>query len=143
MKHAVPLLFVGIDPDTGKTNSPTVWVDQEKRELVFQGWDPDPQTLAECADFERRRATGERDTDPASAYWAPWVDLIGRTRARGVVVRRARIVSEPVSEYLNHFTGDGASAGAEITEAPEAAKLCASAFEAVWDRAIPHDRYGL
>jgi hypothetical protein len=142
----------------------------------------------EAADFERWRATGERDTDPASAYWAPWVDLIGRTRARGVVVRRARIVSEPVTEYIryehagtvvnvaagelvrwlprrqagdialpgndfwlfdgqivhwNHFTGDGASAGAEITEAPEAARLCASAFEAVWDRAIPHDRYGL
>lgn len=48
----MPLLFVGIDPDTGKTNSPTVWVDQEKRELVLQGWDPDAQTLAECADFE-------------------------------------------------------------------------------------------
>ncbi|WP_435172554.1 DUF6879 family protein [Actinacidiphila sp. bgisy145] len=140
----------------------------------------------EAADFERWRATRERDVDPASAYWAPWVDLIGRTRARGVTVRRARIVSEPVTEYIryeyagtpvnvaagelvrwlprrrasdlalpgndfwlfdeewvhwNHFTGDGASTGAEIVNSPEATKLCASAFEAVWDRAVPHDQY--
>lgn len=46
------LLFVGIDPDTGKTNSPTVWVDQQKQELVLQGWDPDQATLAEAAAFE-------------------------------------------------------------------------------------------
>lgn len=29
------LLFVGIDPNTGDKQSPTVWVDQEKQELVF------------------------------------------------------------------------------------------------------------
>ena len=46
------LRFVGIDPDTGKNNSPTVWVDQEKRELVLQGWKPDDDTLAECERFE-------------------------------------------------------------------------------------------
>jgi len=140
----------------------------------------------EAADFEHWRATGERDTDPRSDYWAPWVDLISRARARGVVVRRARIVSEPVTEYIryehagtavnvaageevrwlprrrasdlalpgndfwlfdgelvnwNHFSGDGASVGSEITEVPAAAKLCSDAFEAVWDRAIPHDQY--
>lgn len=142
----------------------------------------------EATDFEHWRATGERDVDPASDYWAPWVDLIGQTRARGVTVRRARIVSEPVTEYIryehagtpvnvaagedvrwlprrrasdlalpgndfwlfddewihwNHFTGDGASTGAEITHSPEAAKLCANAFEAVWERAIPHDQYAI
>lgn len=35
-----------------------------------------------------------------SAYWAPWVALVERTVARGVVMRRARIVSEPVTEYI-------------------------------------------
>jgi len=45
------LLFVGIDPDTGKTNSPTVWVDPEKRELVLQGLKPDATLEAECAAF--------------------------------------------------------------------------------------------
>lgn len=56
----------------------------------------------ERADFEQWRATGRRDVDPASDYWAPWVDLISRTRAGGVTVRRARIVSEPATEYIRY-----------------------------------------
>ncbi|GAA5022690.1 hypothetical protein [Streptomyces siamensis] len=48
----MPLLFVGIDPNTGDKQSPTVWVDQEKQELVFQGWKLDPELEAECAAFE-------------------------------------------------------------------------------------------
>lgn len=46
------LLFIGIDPNTGDKQSPTVWVDQEKRELVFQGWKPGPELEAECAALE-------------------------------------------------------------------------------------------
>ncbi|MBH1938786.1 hypothetical protein I5Q34_31770 [Streptomyces sp. AV19] len=140
----------------------------------------------EAGDFARWKAVGERDVDPGSDYWAPWVDLIRRTVARGVVVRRARIVSEPVTEYVryehagtsvnlaageqvhwlsrrqasdialpgndfwlfdgrlvmfNHFTGDGASAGPSVTEDPATAKLCAAAFEAVWERGTPHEKY--
>lgn len=121
-----------------------------------------------------------------ASWWRPWLDLIERTVARGVVVRRARIVSEPVTEYIryehsgtftnvlageqvrwlprrqasdlalpgndfwlidghlirwNHFTGDGASAGGEMSDDPAAAKLCAEAFEAVWERAVPHEQY--
>ncbi|KNB51988.1 DUF6879 family protein [Streptomyces caatingaensis] len=140
----------------------------------------------EADDFERWKRTGQRDIDAGSDYWAPWVELIARTVARGVVVRRARIVSEPVTEYIryehagtqvnigageqvrwlprrrasdialpgndfwlfderlvmfNHFTGDGASAGPSVSEDPDVAKLCASAFEAVWERGIPHEEY--
>jgi hypothetical protein len=141
---------------------------------------------SEAAAFARWEQTGEVDDDPDSPYWAPWTQLVRRTVARGVAVRRARIVSEPVSDYIryehagtvvnvaageqvrwlprrrasdlclpgndfwlidgrlirwNHFTGDGASAPGEISEDPAAARLCAKAFEAVWDRAIPHDEY--
>ncbi|MFD4576286.1 DUF6879 family protein [Streptomyces sp. NPDC058417] len=46
--------------------------------------------------------TGAADTDPDSAYWRPWTELIRRTVARGVPVRRARIVSEPVSDYVRY-----------------------------------------
>ncbi|MCX4973283.1 hypothetical protein [Streptomyces sp. NBC_00620] len=46
------LLFIGIDPNTGDKQSPTVWVDQEQQELVFQGWTPGPELEAECAAFE-------------------------------------------------------------------------------------------
>lgn len=46
------LLFIGIDPNTGDHESPTVWVDDEKQELVLQGWKPGPDLEAECAAFE-------------------------------------------------------------------------------------------
>ncbi|MFB6960188.1 hypothetical protein ACFCYB_24985 [Streptomyces sp. NPDC056309] len=46
------LQFIGIDPNTGDDESPTVWVDPEEKELVFQGWKPGPELEAECAAFE-------------------------------------------------------------------------------------------
>jgi hypothetical protein len=48
----VTLRFIGIDPNTGDDESPTVWVDQERGELVFQGWKPGTELEAECAAFE-------------------------------------------------------------------------------------------
>jgi hypothetical protein len=44
---------------------------------------------------------GHRD-DPADrdSWWRPWLTLMEESTARGVVVRRARIVSEPVTEYI-------------------------------------------
>ncbi|HEY5837176.1 DUF6879 family protein [Streptomyces sp.] len=56
----------------------------------------------EADDFTQWQTTGQRDAEPGSAYWAPWVDLISRARQRGVTVRRARIVSEPVTEYIRY-----------------------------------------
>jgi hypothetical protein len=142
----------------------------------------------EADDFQQWKDTGWRDSDPGSAYWAPWVDLIQRTTARGVTVRRARIVSEPVTDYIryehagasvnvfageqvrwlprryavdlllpgcdlwifdgsrvlfNHFSGDGDWADPPLELRTEAgiAKQCGDAFEAVWERATPHDQY--
>ena len=46
------LRFLGIDPDTGTANSPTVWVDEQREEFVFQGWRPSPELEAECAAVE-------------------------------------------------------------------------------------------
>ena len=46
------LQFIGIDPHTGDHESPTVWVDHEKYELVLQGWKPDADLEAQCAAFE-------------------------------------------------------------------------------------------
>ncbi|MFG2332184.1 DUF6879 family protein [Streptomyces sp. NPDC048604] len=144
-----------------------------------------------AVDNERERFEAWRKglhLDPAdeASWWRPWLDLIQETVARGVVVRRARIVSEPVTDYIrfehsgtftnisageevrwlprrqasdlalpgndfwlfdgrlirwNHFTGDGHSAGPELSDDPAAAKLCAQAFEAVWARATPHEQY--
>ncbi|WP_314249746.1 DUF6879 family protein [Streptomyces kutzneri] len=140
----------------------------------------------ESSGFADWLATGRRNTDPDSEYWAFWTGLVRRTTARGVSVRRARIVSEPLSDYSryshagavvniaageeirylprrhasdialpgndfwlidgrlvrwNHFTGNGTSAGGEMADDPAAAALCASAFTAVWERAVPYEDY--
>ncbi|MFC1406561.1 MULTISPECIES: hypothetical protein [Streptacidiphilus] len=32
------LRFIGIDPSTDTGDSPTVWIDEDAREFVIQGW---------------------------------------------------------------------------------------------------------
>ncbi|MET9060040.1 DUF6879 family protein [Streptomyces antibioticus] len=142
----------------------------------------------EAEDYDAWIRTGLRDTDPTSEYWAPWVDMISRAVGRGVVVRRARIVSEPVTDYIryehagtvvnvqageqvrwlprrsaadlllpgadlwifdgtqvlfNHFSGSGdwGDPAMELRTEPTVVKQCSDAFEAVWERAVPHDDY--
>ncbi|MCX5169289.1 DUF6879 family protein [Streptomyces antibioticus] len=142
----------------------------------------------EAEDYDAWMRTGRRDTDPTSEYWAPWVDMISRAVDRGVVVRRARIVSEPVTDYIryehagtvvnvqageqvrwlprrsaadlllpgadlwifdgtqvlfNHFAGSGdwGDPAMELRTEPTVVKQCSDAFEAVWERAVPHDDY--
>ncbi|MBD0688813.1 hypothetical protein [Streptomyces sp. CBMA123] len=46
------LRFAGVDPNTGKDESPMVWVDDAKRELVFQGIKPDEALLTEIGTTE-------------------------------------------------------------------------------------------
>jgi hypothetical protein len=117
---------------------------------------------------------------------ARWSALLAPLVARGVDLRRARIVSEPVSAYIRfehhvtpkanlaagervrwlprrlaselalpgndfwliddavvfaHFSGGGVHVGAERSTDPAVAQFCATAFEAVWQRAIDHDDY--
>ncbi len=126
--------------------------------------------------------------DPATREgWSRWFDVVAATVARGVAIRRARIVSEPVTAYIrfeydvtaglnlaageqvrwlprqqapgllvpvsdfwvfdervvvwNHFAGDGSWVTEERCEDPAVAKICASSFEAVWERAISHGGY--
>ncbi|MFF4308510.1 hypothetical protein [Streptomyces sp. NPDC001507] len=72
------LQFIGIDPNTGDDESPTVWVDQDKQELVFQGWKPDPVLEAECAAF----------TLPGHAVGIPEHEAVIRIPARMVPMIR-------------------------------------------------------
>lgn len=126
------------------------------------------------------------DRGDRESWWRPWLDVIVGAVDRGVAIRRARIVSEPVSDYIRYeydttftnvaageqvrwlprpaasdialpgndfwlfdgelvrwgyFSGDGEVAGDELTEDPAAVALCATAFDTVWDRAIPHELY--
>lgn len=41
------LRFVGVDPNTPNTGSPTVWVDEADDSIVIQGWKLDDGALAE------------------------------------------------------------------------------------------------
>ncbi|NUR00393.1 MAG: hypothetical protein HOY79_28845 [Streptomyces sp.] len=116
-----------------------------------------------------------------------WRQLVRETVSRGVSMRRARIVSEPLSDYTRFeyditrehnigageevrwlprsqasrlalpgndfwlfdgqilrfglFAGDGSLVGHVVDEDPDALKLAAGAFEAVWRLATPHEDY--
>lgn len=126
--------------------------------------------------------------DPAER-WADWLALVTEATSRGVKVRRARIVSEPVSQYIrfeyevtnglniaageevrwlprrrttgialpgndfwlfdsalllvNHFDGNGECLDPVLSTDPQEIKLCADAFESVWQLGIPHTDYEL
>ncbi|MER8027791.1 DUF6879 family protein [Streptomyces bauhiniae] len=126
------------------------------------------------------------DPDDRASWWRPWLDVVQEITAKGVRLRRARIVGEPPSEYIRYehsFTFTNISAGEEIRWLPRrlasglalpgndfwlfdgrlvqfnvfdgegqwvhtdqtgdqaTVGLCSDAFEAVWERAIPHDKY--
>jgi hypothetical protein len=42
------LRFIAKDPNTDGANCPTVWVDEERQEVVVQGWKADEGTRADC-----------------------------------------------------------------------------------------------
>lgn len=44
------LEFIGIDPNTGQSGSPTAWVDTATADIVLQSYTADEATLAECAE---------------------------------------------------------------------------------------------
>jgi hypothetical protein len=125
---------------------------------------------------------GNRD-EFATHETRPWLDLMREVTGRHVRVRRARIVSEPVTECIrfeydttasnigagedvrwlprhlaaglllpaldfwvfdgrrarfNLFSGTGEFLDTRMCDDPVIVRQCADAFEAVWDRAIPH-----
>jgi len=44
---------------------------------------------------------------------------------------------------FNLFSGDGASVGSDVRDEPAIVEMCASAFDAVWVRATPHEEFRL
>ncbi|MCX4508614.1 hypothetical protein [Streptomyces anulatus] len=72
------LEFIGIDPETGQSGSPTVWVDPETRDIVMQSYRADDATLAECA----------RNTAPGHALGIPDHETVIRFPARMVPALR-------------------------------------------------------
>jgi hypothetical protein len=48
MEAIMSLRFFGKDPETNGDHCPTVWLDEEKQELVFQGRKADETLQAQC-----------------------------------------------------------------------------------------------
>ncbi|GAB2732068.1 DUF6879 family protein [Kitasatospora kifunensis] len=148
----------------------------------------DTYAAQDSGGFAEYLRTGYAEQNPDAAFWSRWGGLVREAVGRGVSMRRARIVSEPVTDYIryehaltvanvalgehvrwlprrqasdialpgndfwlfddsavlfNHFAGDGAWAEPRLTytEDPAVATLCATAFETVWNRSIPHEEY--
>jgi len=118
-----------------------------------------------------------------------WSQLVRTHTARGVRFRRARVVSEPLADYIrfehaiteevnilageevrwlprrlasdlclpgndfwlfddrlirfSYFSGDGHILDDELVSDAAVAQMCSAAFEAVWERSIPHAEYRL
>lgn len=71
------LRFIGIDPNSSTGESPTVWVDEQRQEFVFQGWEADVKTNAECAEFEvPGHGAGIPDGEAVIRIPARMVDMI-------------------------------------------------------------------
>jgi hypothetical protein len=71
--------------------------------------------------FRRFLATGHRDHAAEAAERREWLDLMRKVTSRGVRIRRARIASEPVSDYIRfewHGAGPTIDAGEELRWLP-------------------------
>jgi hypothetical protein len=137
--------------------------------------------------FAQWRKTGQSYelTDRAS-WWNSFTESVESAVARGVRMRRARVVSEPPTEYIkfehyltarnlavgeevrwlprsqasdlmlpgndfwlfddrlirfHHFSGDGDLLDYSFADDAALIARCSEAFEAVWERAVPHDQY--
>lgn len=72
------LQFIGIDPDTGQSGSPTAWVDPETADIVLQSYTADEATRAQCI----------ANTAPGHAEGIPAHETVIRIPARLVSILR-------------------------------------------------------
>lgn len=136
--------------------------------------------------FEAWRDGQRVDWNDRASWWRPFHQDIADAVARGVTVRRARVVSEPVTDYIawehyqtranveageqvrwlprhhawdlllpgsdmwifdggllrvHHFSGDGEWINKELCNDPAVVEQHTAAFERVWERATPHEKY--
>ncbi|MEU0391289.1 hypothetical protein ABZ208_00590 [Streptomyces sp. NPDC006208] len=72
------LQFIGIDPDTGQSGSPTAWVDLENADIVLQSYTADEATRAQCVE----------NTAPGHAKGIPTHETVIRVPVRLVPMLR-------------------------------------------------------
>lgn len=77
--------------------------------------------VEEDADFAAWRSGRRYVLDDRSAWWNSFHDVVLEAVGRGVVVRRARVVSEPLSEYIRYehsCTPQNLAAGEDVRWLP-------------------------
>ncbi|WP_406114539.1 DUF6879 family protein [Streptomyces sp. NBC_01014] len=131
--------------DTGK------WSLDKGREAL-EGWLAlVSRTVGRGVAMRRARIVSE----PASAYVAfehftTPLNLEAGEQVRWLPRRQALDIPLPAADFwlideqlvrFNLFSGEGAAVEPEVSKDPIVAALCATAFEVVWDRAVPHDNY--
>lgn len=84
-------------------------------------------------------------SDPGGEWFAPWADQVRATVARDVVMQRARIVSEPHTDYTRYLLALAAhnvAAGEDVRYLPrDRAEASDAASEDFWmldDRAVAY-----
>ena len=112
------LSFVGITPNTPDNGCPAVYVDEDTGDIWIQGETvTDPGALTEVA---RHSPIGPGELLlPASDCW----------------------VFDGQRAQFNYFSGAGEFLDTRLCDDTAIIKQCAAAFEAVWERAIPHQEY--
>jgi hypothetical protein len=135
----------------------------------------------------QRWLAGRANPQGSAQQYRAYTEVVVPAVGRGVAVRRARIISEPVSDYVRWehwltepvniaageqvrwlprrlastlalpgnpywvfddrlvrftlFGGDGEVQGSQYSDDTGVVEACRSAFEAVWQLAIPHQEY--
>jgi len=75
----------------------------------------------EAEEFEAWKNGRGRDPDNRAAWWNSFHDVVAAAVARGVTIRRARVVSEPVTEYIRYehaITFSNVAAGEQVRWLP-------------------------
>ena len=66
-------------------------------------------------EFIRWQEGHRYDPVDRESWWRSWLDVVAETTGRGVVMRRLRVVSEPLSDYVRNDGGpDQTACGREI-----------------------------
>ncbi|MBL0777640.1 MULTISPECIES: DUF6879 family protein [Streptomyces] len=112
----------------------------------------------EDADFCAFLAGQRCDQADRGSWWNDFHSTIADAVGRGVSVRRMRVVSEPVTDYIRFeyadlwifddrlvrysiFSGGGAFVEDLLDDDPATVKSYAEACELIWKRATPHDEF--
>lgn len=53
-------------------------------------------------EFVRWQQGHRYDPDDRDSWWRPWLDTVAETTGRGVAMRRLRVVSEPLNDYIRY-----------------------------------------